>query len=143
MVVGDTAIDFLTTSKEVRITGMAFPVIETGTGGFFSRTDGPETIMSGLKQLILTTKGERAMMPNFGTNLRRFVFEQYDAGLVKDIREDILSTLSIYAPNIITTKLSVTPDLRIGQEDKNVIYIRLYFQIRGDLLSKYVLDLIV
>ena len=83
------------------------------------------------------------MLPNFGTNLRRFLFEPYDATLVKDIREDILTAIANYAPNVIPTKLSVSPDTRAGMEDKNIIYIRLYFQIRGDLLSKYVLDLIV
>ena len=53
-------INLLTTSKTTRVNGIAFPVI-AGAGGFFTKTDGAETVMSGLKQLLLTNRGERVM----------------------------------------------------------------------------------
>lgn len=143
MVIGQTDIDFITTSKKPSLLGLAFPVVQTGTGGFFSRTDGIETIMAGLKQLILTTKGERPMKPDFGTNLRRFVFEQYDPVLSSKIEEDIANAILKYEPRVKLTKIQVTPDERVGKQDKNVLFIRLYYQVKGDVLQEYILDLIV
>ena len=143
MVLGPVNLDFLTTSKRKRLVGIGFPVLTTNTGGFFSRSEGPETVMAGLKQLILTTKGERPMLPNFGTNLRRYVFEPYDTSLVKKIQEDVLEAVRVYAPWVKTTGIDVSQDNRSGQEDRNVIYVRLYFEIIGDLQNPYLLDLIV
>lgn len=143
MVVGQENIDFITTSKRNSILGLAFPVLQTGTGGFFSRTDGIETIMSGLKQLILTTKGERPMKPDFGTNLRRYVFEPFDSFLRKKIKDDITAAVTRYEPRVNMTKLEITEDSRVGKEDRNVVFIRMYYQVKGDVLKEYVLDLIV
>ena len=141
--IGPTDIDFITTSKKPSIRGLAFPVVQTGTGGFFSRTDGLETIMAGLKQLILTTKGERAMKPDFGTNLRRYVFEPYDATLRKKIDEDIRVAIGKYEPRVNIIGLEISPDERMGKQDRNAVFIRLYYQVKGDVLQEYILDLIV
>lgn len=143
MVLGNTNLDFITTSKRARSIGLGFPVLTTNTGGYFSRSDGPETVMAGLKQLLLTTRGERAMLPKFGTDLRKHVFEQFDSGLVKNIKEDILEAVRVYAPWVKVTGIDVSPDERVGKQDRNVIYIRLYFEIIGEVHNPYVLDLIV
>jgi hypothetical protein len=143
MVVGQPNIDYITTSKKPSILGLGFPVLDTGTGGFFTRTDGLETIMSGLKQLILTSRGERPMRPDFGTNLRRFVFEPFNASLKERIKEDITSTVEKYEPRVKITSLEIAPDERMGKEDRNVVFIRMYFQVKGDILNQHVLDLIV
>jgi phage baseplate assembly protein W len=50
----------------------------------YDPTDGPyqlnknlkQTINQNLKMLVLTSPGERIMIPEFGVGLRRFLFEQ-------------------------------------------------------------------
>ena len=43
-------ISLLTTSKTTPFHGVSFPVVE-GVGGFFAKTDGAQTTMSGQNQL--------------------------------------------------------------------------------------------
>jgi len=135
-------ISFLTTSQKERLNGIAFPVT-AGTGGFFSRSDGIETILSGLKQLILTTKGERVMLPGFGTNLRKYIFEPYTSSLRDKIRSEIFEAISIYEPKVIVRDLSVTFDESISGAGRNSIYVSLRLVTKDDILNEKILDIIV
>jgi hypothetical protein len=132
-------ISFLTTSKTPANHGIAFPVIN-GTGGFFTRTNGLQTIMSGLKQLILTNKGERVMKYDFGTNIRKYVFEPFNESLRQDIVEEITEAVRKYEPRVDILSLDVT-----SQEgaDRTQIFISLRVAPKGDILTSQVLDLVV
>jgi phage baseplate assembly protein W len=135
-------VTFLTTSQKERMNGIAFPPI-AGTGGFFSRTGGIETILSGLKQLILTSKGERVMLPGFGTSLRKYVFEPYTVELRNKISQEILEAISIYEPRVIVKDLSVIFDESVRGSDRNSILVSLRIAVKGDILNEKILDLIV
>ena len=47
----------------------------SGKGVFESSFSTQEAVVSNLKNLILTAKGERYMQPNFGTNIQSILFE--------------------------------------------------------------------
>ena len=52
MTTNNEDITLITTSVSKKMNGVAFPVIE-GLGGFFTRSEGAETIMSGMKIIKL------------------------------------------------------------------------------------------
>ena len=135
-------IDYDVTSRTTSRKGIAFPV-GFGVGGFFTKTSRMETILSGLKQLILTTKGERVMMPDFGTNLRNYVFEQFDSRLEVAIRKDILGAISKYEPRVNVSNLDINFDTRMGKEDLNSILVTLYLTSKEDPYREYTLELVV
>jgi len=135
-------INVLTTSKANKLHGLAFPVVE-GLGGFFTRSEGAETIMSGLKQLVLTSKGERPMRPEFGTNLRQSVFEPYTQELKESLQNDIRAAVLEYEPRVDLTSVNVSWDHSNKSAGYNQIYVRIRFSIKGEILDEQTLDLIV
>ena len=50
--------------------------------------------------LLLTHKGERFMQPNFGTNLRRFIFQQSNDRLETAVKSELLSTIQYWLPYV-------------------------------------------
>ncbi len=134
-------INILTTSKSRNnILGVAFPVVE-GLGGFFTRSEGAEAIMSSLKQLLLTNKGERVMRAEFGTNLRKAVFEPFDNELKMSLENDIRRAILEYEPRIDLNNLIISWDE--ASPGYNQIYVRLNYSIKGELTGEQTLELIV
>ena len=66
------------TSKRQEVYGLAFPLGSAPNGGFLSKKSGVDLIKGAVKQLLLTERGERIMLPNFGCNLRKFLFQPLD-----------------------------------------------------------------
>ena len=135
-------INLLTTSKTTRVNGIAFPVI-AGAGGFFTKTDGAETVMSGLKQLLLTNRGERVMKPDFGTSLRKSGFEPFTTSLKVQLREEIKATIKKYEPRVDILDLTLSWESRPQSAGRNHIFISLNFKVKGDITEPQILDIIV
>ena len=133
-------LNLITTSRTKQLNGIAFP-ITAGTGGFFTKTDGAATVMSGLKQLLLTNKGERVMRPDFGTSLRRRVFEPYNEETKSNLDEELRFIIKKYEPrvNIIQLEISFEPN----SYDRHHIYISLRFKIKDEVTNVQILELIV
>ena len=92
-----------------RVIGVAFPVKETNTGGLFSASYDLINLRSGLIQLLLTRRGERVMMPDYGTDARELVFDPLDGGTTSRLEIQIKNAIAKYLPQIIINKLSVVP----------------------------------
>lgn len=68
---------------------------------FFQMTNTTkEALASNLMLLLLTEKGERYYMPDYGTNLLQFLFEPKDDLTINDIKDDIKRTVSKYIPEL-------------------------------------------
>jgi|13_taG_2_1085334.scaffolds.fasta_scaffold00703_8 hypothetical protein len=135
-------ISLLTTSKTTPFKGVAFPVTE-GAGGFFAATNGAQTTMSGLKQLLLTSPGERVMNPNFGTSLRRSVFEPFTSDLMASLKAEISFAVEKYHPEVEILNLQMSWDSHPRSRGRHKIYIQLKFQLKGELSNPQILDIII
>jgi phage baseplate assembly protein W len=62
---------------------------------------------SSVRMLLLTTKGERLMEPNYGTNLRRILFELNVNGIESVVQDEIVSALTTWEPRLQVTFISV------------------------------------
>ena len=67
-----------------------------------------EAIKSNLVNWFLTNQGERPLNPNFGGNLRQFLFQQISEDTLEFLEEDIQSQLSTAFPSVIVDSLEVT-----------------------------------
>jgi len=78
-----------------------FPFKDSPKGLFLdlTKTDS-QAVKADLMHLILTNKGERLYLPDFGTNLRRFIFSPNDNITHSDIRQEINNVVSKYLPNL-------------------------------------------
>ena len=76
-----------------KVFGLCFPTGSKNTGPYFCKSSGVELFRNNLRQLLLTTKGERVMLPNFGANLKRYLFEPLDQVSFSQIKAQIVETI--------------------------------------------------
>lgn len=91
----------------MEFSGMPYPIVRHPLGMLRSQT-GINQIKSDLLALLLTEPGERVMLPNFGTPLKRFIFEPNDPSLMNSVREAIIESIRNWEPRIQVTDIQVT-----------------------------------
>lgn len=104
---------------------------EDGTYVKMSKTTS-EALRSDLLHLLLTDKGTRLYLPDFGTNLRQFLFNPNDNQTLYDIKSEINETLQKYLPKINITELSVTQN----QESEKRVDVRIYYKVTDGMFSE-------
>jgi phage baseplate assembly protein W len=92
-------------------------------GVFKSTYTTKDQIKSNLLNLLLTDIGERIMNPNFGTLLRRFLFEGITDNNIETLRESISNSIAIYIPEIIVQEIIITPNADYNSLELYVNYI--------------------
>lgn len=109
-----------------RFINIKFPFQESKKGFFveLNKTDN-QAIKSDLMHLILTQKGQRLYMPDFGTNLLKYIFEPNDGITFGDIKTEINQLVKRYLPELIIN------DISIFQSDTNehVAILRIDYKI--------------
>ena len=105
---------------------------------FFQLTQTTKNALAAnLTLLLLTAKGERYYMPTYGTNLRRFLFDQNDASTQSDIERDIKQTVSKFIPQLQIKALEFYKDVdKDGNKmDENRLNIEILFQYSEDTFT--------
>jgi len=93
--------------------GLQYPLVKTPRG-IMAQKSGVDQIKADLLQLLLTNPGERVMLPNFGTPLRRLIFEPNDPTLLQQARDMIAQSIENWEPRIVVNAIHVTSNI-----DKN------------------------
>ena len=78
-------------------------------GGLFSQRSGVSMIKQSVKQLLLTQRGERIMLPNFGCNLRKFLFQPMSESVFEAINREIQYSFKNYIVGASISKIAVFP----------------------------------
>jgi hypothetical protein len=98
-----------------RYINIQFPFRDDPEGKFLDmNSEAKKAIKADLMHLLLTNKGERLYMPDFGSNLRQFIFEQNDDIALNSIRNEINESVKKFIPNLTITELSTV------QSDENI-----------------------
>jgi phage baseplate assembly protein W len=93
--------------------GINFPFRQSITGKYLSlseQTD--EEIRSNLIHLLLTRKGYRYYLPDFGTRLYEYIFEPLDGETFEAIKNEIQQSVSEYIPNLTIQNISIEPYIK-------------------------------
>ena len=88
---------------------------------FISYQEDERLIKNDLKQLLLTSPGERVMRPTFGTNLRKFLMQDISRESLLLLRENILEAITREEPRITVSKLGI-----IDKSEQNMIIIEIH-----------------
>ena len=78
-------------------------------------------IKNDILQLLLTSPGERVMRPDFGTEVRRFVFEGITQDSIDGLKESILNAIATFEPRLTATTVEIQTKL-----DENYVNIKVY-----------------
>tara|TARA_R100000152_G_C6754511_1_gene178223 strand:+ start:436 stop:855 length:420 start_codon:yes stop_codon:yes gene_type:complete len=66
-------------------------------------------IKQSIKNLILTTPGEKPFNPTVGCRVREMLFEPLDAFVADAIQDEIINTINQYEPRVELSDVSVQP----------------------------------
>lgn len=98
--------------------GITFPFRDSFVGRYLDASDTiEEEIRNNLIHLLLTRKGSRYFLPDFGTRLYEYIFEPLDGPTFSDVEFEIRDSVEKYIPGILITNVRIT-DASLGLEDK-------------------------
>jgi phage baseplate assembly protein W len=98
--------------------GVNFPFRESYVGKYLDVSDTTEEeVRSNLIHLLLTKKGYRYYLPDFGTRLYEYIFEPLDGPTFSEIEGEIRDSVEKYMPGVQITNISIT-DASLGEEDE-------------------------
>jgi phage baseplate assembly protein W len=90
--------------------GINFPFRQSLNGKYLSLSeDTDQEIRSNLIHLLLTRKGYRYFLPDFGTRLYEYIFEPLDGETFDAIKQEIIEAVNIYIPNLVIEDIVVEP----------------------------------
>ena len=90
--------------------GINFPFRDSRRGDYLELTQlESQQIKSDLIHLLLTRKGSRYYLPDFGTRLYEFLFEPFDGLTFDAIQSDIRDSVQTFMPNLLLNQITITP----------------------------------
>jgi phage baseplate assembly protein W len=96
-----------------------------GQQNYMSRQEDDRLIKNDILQLLLTIPGERVMRPDYGVNLRNFVFEQLSSNDLTSLEQEITVKINKYEPRVTIQSIALTADNdRNGLQIKIVVYLK-------------------
>lgn len=93
-------------------------------------------IRNSLVNLFLTSPGDKILNPEFGMDLRNFLFDPVTETIASSISDTILTAVTRFEPRVTITKLTVKPD-----EDNQQYIINMYVNIPLLQINDYILNL--
>ena len=122
-------IPVIDTEKDVAV-GIKLPFNHPNKGLFELSYSTEEQAISNLKNLLLTSKGERMYLPTFGTGILNLLFEQNTPELVSDLQDEISSSISFWLPYIILNNIDIQNKVdALGYEAEHGILITINFSV--------------
>lgn len=137
-------IEYITTSRRNVFRGLSYPMSSGNEGGYLAESVDKTLLVNGLVQGILTQKGERVMLPNFGTTLKLRLFNPITEDSKLDIKREIEELILFYYPRIRLNALRVgsgeigTPGL-----DPHTIYIQLDVKFKDSIFEDEEINILV
>ena len=89
--------------------GISFPP-RLGADGRMAWSAGPDNVREAIMVILLTARGERLMLSDFGGQLRNFLFEPNTTATRRLLQEEIEKTLGTWEPRITVQSVSVSAD---------------------------------
>jgi phage baseplate assembly protein W len=88
--------------------GIDFPFRDSQIGDFVKMTETPEReVRANLIHLLLTKKGSRYFLPDFGTRIYEYIFDQNDMVTFNLIEEEIRDGVKKYIPNLDINSINI------------------------------------
>ena len=79
-------------------------------------------IARSVRNIILTSPGEKFFNPDFGSNVSKLLFENLDEVTALAIRDEIETAINNYEPRVSVIDVEVTPDFDGNSLDAKIKY---------------------
>jgi phage baseplate assembly protein W len=88
--------------------GIDYPFRDSSKGDYVKMTESPEReVRANLIHLILTRKGTRYYLPDFGTRIYEYIFDQNDVVTFNLIEEEIRDGVRKFIPNLDINSIKI------------------------------------
>lgn len=116
---------------KTRYINIDFPFKDSNKGFYLNlnQTD-RDAIRADLLHLLLTNKGERLYLPDFGSDLKKYIFEPNDEITHDEIRDNLNDTIKKYIPNLIINSIIFK-----NNEIEEAIVVEITFTVTEDSFS--------
>lgn len=111
--------------------GIKFPFSSGNRDGFFIdlNTDRNDEVASEIAHVILTQRGTRLRMPDFGTDLLKYVFDVNDNTTWNTVESEIRRAVGQYVSNVSIQSANI----EMPEDDENSIYLDINYSVnKGD-----------
>jgi phage baseplate assembly protein W len=108
-------IQYTAPKKDIAV-GIKLPLVSTSNRLFEPSYSTNEQVLSNLRNLVLTRKGERIMEPFFGTDIYSSLFNNITERLLADIKSSIASAIEFWMPYVTIESLEVTAVEAVDQK---------------------------
>lgn len=107
--------------------GISLPLTESSVSFFGQTYTTADQYKTNILNLIMTVKGERRMVPSFGTDLKRRIFEQ-NTNLEEVIKNDIEFALEEWIPEVSVSEINVYK----SNDNEHAFLIKLFYTLPYD-----------
>ena len=102
--------------------GIDFPFQDSELGYYLKLTETPEEeIKADLIHLLLTRKGSRYFLPDFGTRLYEYIFEPLDTPTFDSIESEIREQVGKYIPNLTINAVNVESAMDAEETEGTIV----------------------
>lgn len=100
-----------------------FPFTNNNNDGSFIDLNNTldDEVLSNMLHVILTPKNTRIRMPDFGTDLIKFIFEMNDQSSWVSIKNEIYDTVQKYVPNVTINDIAVLMNNEETLDDNKIL----------------------
>lgn len=101
--------------------GVSLPF--SGPAVFNSTYQTGDQIKSNIRNYFLSSKGERFLNPNYGSTIKRTIFESITNGTLDSLQQTVSDDMAKYFPTVKVEDLQV-----YGKEDSNEVKVELTYK---------------
>ena len=108
--------------------GIKYPFTHDDYQNFFVDANSTEKdkVRSQIMHVIFTPKGQRIRMPEFGTDLIKYIFSPNDSESWEAVKNEITSSVQRFVPNVVLN------DIRVVQstDERAEIFVRMDYSVK-------------
>lgn len=119
--------EYRDTAKDFLGVGWKFPVGVDPATGRLRAVSSEEDIQEAVRIILLTGKGERMMQPEFGCDIRKYLFGHIDYTTQTQLEQEVRDSLVRWEPRI--TDISVRAEH--SEEDSSCLLIHISYVVRA------------
>ncbi len=125
-------------NKDFLGTGLKFPVAVNSVTGRFEMVSDEENIKESIYVILMTQKGERLLMPNFGSRINDYVFEVMSETNLTLMANNVKMVIEAYEKRIKDINIDISKEyLNQGKLILNIKYVVATTNMAGNMVFPF------